>query len=310
MTSSEIQPQYNVPLAPMTSWLVGGPAEILFEPKNETELEEALRFAHEKNHAVSILGGGTNVLISDRGIKGVVIALRRFNTYQVRETSTGWLEIEACAGVSKSELLKVFLKAKLAPALFLAGLPGDVGGGVVMNAGVAEAMQPREFVEITSAIEVWRWSSKSEKGFRIEKVKLLKGDLSWSYRHCDGWAPGIIAKVWLKWPSTSPDPDILQKVRDANRVRLQKQPLDMPSCGSVFVNPPGDKAGRLIESVGLKGFSIGGAKVSEKHANFIVNTGAASADEIWQVMEHVRAKVLANTGIELKSEVIRMGDSW
>ncbi len=293
----------NVRLAPMTSWLVGGPAEYYAEPSTESELEQALRFAHEKHLPVTVLGGGTNVLVADEGIQGLVIVLKRFNQSKVSEVN-GSLRLEASAGFSKSEMLKVFLKAKLAPALFLAGLPGDIGGGVVMNAGVGELITPREFVEITTAIEVWRWPEQGD--FQLQRVFLNASELNWSYRHCEGWRPGLIAKVWVEWP-LAPDSTILERVREANRLRLQKQPLDKPSCGSVFVNPPGDSAGRLIESCGLKGFTIGGAQVSEKHANFIVNLGGATADEIWQVIIHVQSTVLDQTGVKLKTEVVRLG---
>ena len=294
----------DVRLAPMTSWLVGGPAEYYVEPSSEAELEEALRFAHEQKLPVTVLGGGTNVLISDKGIRGLVIVLKRFNQAKVSE-ERGHLCVEALSGFSKSELLKVFLKAKLAPALFLAGLPGDIGGGVVMNAGVGEMITPREFVEITTEIEVWRWPVSG--AFRLEKVRLKASELQWSYRHCEGWRPGLIAKVWVEWP-IEPDTTILERVREANRVRLQKQPLDKPSCGSVFINPPGSSAGRVIEGAGLKGFSIGGAQVSEKHANFIVNLGGATADQIWQVITHVQSTVQAKAGVALKTEVVRLGD--
>ncbi len=292
----------NVSLASYTSWLVGGNADWLSEPTTEAELEDAIKFAVEKNLPISILGGGTNVLISDRGIRGMVIALKKFSGLQSREHG-GRLQIEALSGTSKSELLRAFLKAKLEPAIFLAGIPGDVGGGVVMNAGIGEMLTPREFVEITDRIEVWNWDSKGS----ISKRQIEAKSLNWSYRHCEGWRPGILVKVWVSW-KLEPNEDVLQRVRNANQARLTKQPLDLPSCGSVFINPPGDRAGRLIESCGLKGFSIGGAKVSEKHANFIVNTGGATAADLSAVIEHVQKKVLMIAGIKLKTEVIWLGD--
>lgn len=297
----------NVPLAPITSWQVGGPAEYYAEPTTEAELDVAIRYGVEKNLPITFLGGGTNVLISDHGLRGLVIALRKFSGVKTYEED-GRFKIEALAGTSKSELLKVFLKAKLEPAIFLAGVPGDVGGGVVMNAGIGEKITPREFVEITDQVEVWRWSKSPDAGLSISKSQIKASSLQWSYRHCEGWRPGVITKVWLSWPM-QPKADTLDRVRAANQVRLTKQPLDMPSCGSVFVNPPGDKgAGRLVEASGLKGFTIGGAKVSEKHANFIVNTGGAKAEDIRAVIRHVQATVKAQTGIELKTEVIMLGD--
>ena len=117
----------------------------------------------------------------------------------------------------------------------------------------------------------------------------------------------MITKVWLSWPMV-PRADVLDRVRAANQVRLSKQPLDMPSCGSVFINPVGTSSGRVVEESGLKGFSIGGAKVSEKHANFIVNTGSATANDIRAVILHVQKRVKERAGIDLKTEVVMVGE--
>lgn len=294
-----------VPLAPLTSWLVGGPAEYFAEPTDQAELEAAIRFALKNRLQLTVLGGGTNVLIDDAGIKGMVIALRKFSGLRTRVEGDRFV-VEALAGTSKSELLKCFLKAKLEPALFLAGIPGDLGGGIVMNAGVSEKMLPREFVEIVESIEVLRWPNAPEQNEStglFETIVLKKSDLQWGYRHCEGWRPGIITKATLSWRN-QPRADVLERVRSANQLRLTKQPLDKPSCGSVFVNPEGNSAGRLIEASGLKGYSIGGAQVSTKHANFIVNTGSARAADIRKLIDHVRATVLAQHGIALRTEVI------
>ncbi|HEX4923397.1 MAG TPA: UDP-N-acetylmuramate dehydrogenase [Bdellovibrionales bacterium] len=290
-----VRPNYS--LASFTSWNVGGPADNFCTPVALEELVEAYHWAHTHNLPVTVLGGGTNVLISDEGIEGFVIGLSKFGGTQVREND-GRLHISAFAGTPKSEILKIFLKYKLAPALFLAGLPGDVGGGVVMNAGVAEDFRPREFNEIVDWIEVIR---PNEKIRRIQK-----DELKWAYRHSEGWQPGIIVRVHMSWPLESQE-DILEKVKAANKLRLQKQPLELPSCGSVFRNPPGHKAGQLIEACGLKGYKIGGAQVSPKHANFIVNVGEAKARDIHRVIEHVKATVKKEKGVDLQTEVVYLG---
>lgn len=289
----------KVALKPFTSWLVGGPADHFAQPVNLEQLQDVYGWGLLRGLPITILGGGTNVLVSDRGIRGLTIALRKFARAETR-IGGGRLVIECFAGTSKSELLKIFLKNKLEPALFLAGLPGDVGGGIVMNAGVGEMITPREFVEITDWIEVLR-----PDGATVER--LTSSQLKWSYRHCDGWQPGVVVRVGLSWP-LEPKDDILARVKAANQVRLSKQPLDMPSCGSVFVNPPGHKSGQLVESCGLKGFAVGGAKVSEKHANFIVNFADAKASDIHGVIEHVKATVLAQKGVQLKTEVVYLGE--
>lgn len=292
--------QEKVPLADYTSWLVGGEADYFALPTTLDEVREAWDWAIERSLPVTVLGGGSNVLVSDRGVEGLLICLRRFSGSETREHA-GRLEIAAWAGTGKSDLLKIFLKYKLAPALFLAGLPGDTAGGVVMNAGVGEMITPREFVEVTDWVEVLR-----REGDRFVTVKLTKDQLHWEYRHSTGWQPGIIVRVGLSWP-LDPQSDLLDKVKNANRTRLSKQPLDMPSCGSVFVNPVGHKSARLIEGCGLKGFSIGGAQVSLKHANFIVNTGGAKASDMWELIQHVQKTVREKTGVELKTEVLRLG---
>ncbi len=294
------EPQYlqrNAPLAPYTSWLIGGLAEYLSLPKTLENLQLTLAWAQAKQLPITILGGGTNVLVSDRGVAGLTICLKNFAEIEVEETSER-IFVRCLSGTSKSELLKTFLKFQLAPALFLAGLPGDVGGGVAMNAGVAEGFVPREFGELVDWIEVLK------DGGQIQRFEAK--DIHWSYRHSQGWQPGIISQVQVSWPFV-PNPTILDEVKAANRLRLLKQPLDMPSCGSVFMNPPGQKAAVLIESCGLKGYAIGDAEVSKKHANFIVNKGRAKASEIRQVIEQVQATVLHKTGVQLKTEVVFLG---
>lgn len=287
----------NVNLAQYTSWLIGGDADHFCLPETIDDLKQAITFAQKNNLAITILGGGTNVLVSDDGVAGLTICLRRLSKITAIEKD-GKLNIEALSGTAKSELLKTFLKNKLAPALFLAGLPGDVGGGVVMNAGVAEAFVPREFMDFVDWIEVMTLDLKI--------IRLQKNQLNIKYRHTDGWQPHVIINVGMSWPMEV-DPTILDKVREANKSRLLKQPLDMPSCGSVFKNPEGHKAARLIDSTGLKGFRIGDAQVSLKHANFIVNLDKATAKNIDDVISHVQKIVEKEKGVKLTTEVVRLG---
>ena len=287
----------NVNLAEYTSWLVGGNADHFCLPETLEDLKEALTHAKANNLPITILGGGTNVLVSDEGIAGLTICLRRLSKIASFEKD-GKLHIEALSGTAKSELLKTFLKQKLAPALFLAGLPGDVGGGVVMNAGVAEGFLPREFMELVDWVEVMTQD--------LQIIRLQKNQLNVKYRHTDGWQPHIIVNVGMSWPLET-DPTILEKVREANKIRLTKQPLDMPSCGSVFKNPEGHKAAQLIDGSGLKGFRVGDAQVSLKHANFIVNLEKATAKNISDVISHVQKTVEKEKGVKLTTEVVRLG---
>lgn len=277
---------------------MGGHAEYFIQPANIEELKEVILYASKNKIPITVLGHGSNVLISELGIKGIVLCTRKLTQIKIEETKEK-LTLEVESGVLKSELLKIFLKYKLAPALFLAGIPGNVGGGIAMNAGVAEKFNPKEFVEIIDWLDVLHLDGTIQR--------FQRKDLNWSYRHCRGWQPGVIFRAGISWENC-PNDSILVQVREANQIRLSKQPLDLPSCGSVFVNPINAKAAQLIEGSGLKGYTVGGAQVSTKHANFIVNTGQATADDIHQVIQHVQNTVLKKTSIQLHTEVVRMGD--
>ena len=291
--------EQNYPLKENTWWKVGGPAEFYTEPSTLEDVEAALAWAKEKGLAVTILGGGTNVLISDEGVKGLVLCTKKFRGYEVNE-SDDEIEMVCWAGTPKSDLLKVFLQKQLSPAVFLTGLPGDVAGGVVMNAGVGEEKTPREFCEIVKWVEVYDYAASSPVIRRVSTK-----DISWEYRHSSGWQPGFITRVSVAWPN-QPDPEVMSEVRKKNKHRLSTQPIHQPSGGSTFRNPPGHKAAKLIDDCGLKGFHIGGAMVSEKHANFIVNTGSATADDIKKVIDHVQKVVQEKTGVTLTPEVITL----
>lgn len=300
--------QRNVDLSKWTFWKIGGPADYFCLPQSLAELKSALKFAQEKKIPVTMLGGGTNVLVSDGGIDGLVICTRRLVGTETVEVD-GHLKITAWAGTPKSELTKIFLRRKLAPALFLCGLPGDVGGGVVMNAGVAEAISPREFCEIIESVEVLDSDSLEIRRFQAT-------DLEWTYRHSSGWQPGIVVRATISWPLQVVD-DIGERVKQATQNRLARQPLNQPSCGSTFKNPdpPKDgarpdityKAGALIERAGLKGVQIGRAQISTKHANFIVNLGGARAADVMSLIERAQSEVKRQFGVELVLEARLLG---
>lgn len=281
-------------------WKIGGPADYFCQPTTVEDVQEALRFARDKNISVTVLSGGTNVLVSDRGVEGLVICTKLLKGVRSSEES-GRIVIECLAGTPKSELTKIFLVRKLAPALMMCGLPGNVDGGVVMNAGVSENIAPREFVEITDWVE---YIDLNDPQLAVKRK--TKDELHWAYRHSEGWQPGVVVRAGFSW-SLTPESDIQQKVKDATKSRLARQPLDLPSCGSVFKNPTGLKAGALIDQCGLKGFTVGGAQVSPKHANFIVNIGGAKAADVHQIIQHVQRQVFEKFGARLETEVRYLG---
>lgn len=294
------------------SWLkVGGEAELFASPKSVDEVLSILQDIHDNKWNYSIISGGSNVLIADGLIGGLTISLHEMtgiehiDVPQSTEGKNNEVTIVCLAGTAKSEIAKIFLQNRLAPAVFLTGIPGDMGGGVVMNAGIGEARTPREFCEIIKEIEVARWNSEKRAA---ELVRINGKDMQWEYRHSSGWQPGIITRVKVGW-DFSPDVNVPNDVRTQTRKRISTQPLDLPNCGSVFRNPLGHKSAQLIESCGLKGFRIGGASVSKKHANFIVNDQGATASDIERIIEHVQKAVFEKHKVHLVTEVVFIGPS-
>lgn len=298
-----MMPLRNQSLKELNWWKVGGEAEYFLAPQTEQELSEAISWWQKNPMPIYILSAGSNILIQDGLIKGLVLSLHQLSGVESAIEQSGRLQIICLAGTPKSEIAKIFLQKKLAPAVFLTGIPGDMGGGVVMNAGVGEQRTPREFCEIIDWIEVFPLD-KSEK---IASKKILTSDLKWEYRHSSGWQPGVISRVQVSWPLQA-DANVMNEVREATKKRVATQPLNQPSCGSVFRNPPGHKSAQLIEAAGLKGFSIGGAQVSTKHANFIINTGHATAMDIRKLIDHVRETIQKSKNLELQTEVQFIGD--
>tara|TARA_B100000749_G_scaffold279661_1_gene273159 strand:+ start:144650 stop:145558 length:909 start_codon:yes stop_codon:yes gene_type:complete len=292
--------QTNVSLKEYNWWKVGGEAQFFVEPESPEQVIDCLKWAEANGHAYTVLGDGSNCLISDQGISGLTISTKKLNGILREQEQDGQYLIECLAGTPKMQVMRLFLKKKLTPALFLSGLPGQVGGGIYMNAGVREKREPREFCQIVKSFKV-----VDEKTLSIKTYS--HSDIEWSYRKTSGWGPGIIVSCELGWENT-PDPEVPKMVVEANKLRKSKQPLEFPSGGSTFKNPSTEQsAGLLIDQAGLKGFKVGDAQVSEKHANFIINLGQATAKDVWSVIKHVKEMVLKTSGIELQTEVIRKG---
>ena len=275
---------------------MGGEADYFCQPENKEELQEALLWAEEKSLPVTALGKGTNVLISDSGVEGLVISTENLSRLDFQSDGE-ILKIESEAGVLKSRLMVVFRKHMLAPALFLSGLPGDVGGGVVMNAGIRTDINPKEFSQIVKSFEVI-----TPQGLKLYNKK----DITWGYRHTKGWAKGLIYKVNFEWP-LKPVKDLNQKIKDLLKKRRQTQPLGEANCGSVFKNPYPQHAGKLIEDSDLKGLEKGDAFISPKHGNFIINREQARAEDIDYLIKTIQQTVKQKFDISLETEVHYLG---
>jgi len=280
----------NEAMSKHTSWRVGGAAESFFVPSSLEDLSQFLGELH-LDIPVFWFGVGSNLLVRDGGIPGVVIAAARILKDLEKVDACS---VRAGSGLPCTQLARECIRWGLGPSEFFAGIPGTVGGALAMNAG-AHGGETWQRVESVRTID--------RNGEIHERAP---GEYTVGYRSVTGPSDEWFIEATFRFdPDITPSMDTLNSMLER---RKQTQPLGLPSCGSVFRNPPNDHAARLIEAAGLKGFSIGGAEVSEKHANFIINTGDATATDIEELIEHVRQKVIEMHGVELVHEVRIVGE--
>ncbi len=285
--------RFDAPMSRFTSLRVGGPADALAAPESRRELARLLAVcsAHRIPHRV--LGAGFNTLVLDGGLEGVVIQLGRFR--RLEERPAGGVRAEA--GVSHSQLTRFCATRGFSGLEYGAGIPGTVGGWIAMNAGIPG----REVKDAVREIEVMSPTGRSVR-------HIPRGRLRFVYRALLGLAPGSVILSALFRITLSSPAQVQAEVDRLLAMRAGSQPLNVPSCGSVFQNPPGDFAGRLIEAVGLKGRRVGGAQISPVHANFIVNLGGATAADVLALIEEARTTVRDELGVRLTTEVRIVGE--
>ena len=291
LTGCEVVAQ--APLAPLTSMRVGGPAEALVRPRSAEELVALLRLVREEGVPLTVLGGGANTLVGDGGIPGVTLKLPPGLFPELAEVDGEQGRLTLGAGAAIARLCNLMRAQGLVGAEFLAGIPGTLGGAVTMNAGTknGECFRVLEAVEVATADGVG-WLTRAEVPHR--------------YRHSELPPGGVVTRARFVLPRG--DLEASKKAMDEDLAyRKRSQPLSQPNCGSVFTNPPGDFAGKLIESVGLKGHVIGRAQVSPLHANWIVNLGGASAHDILSLMTLMQERVREERGVVIQPEVKRVG---
>lgn len=282
-------------LAPYTTWRVGGKAQWFAEPASRSELQALLHWAQQEGRPARVIGAGSNLLISDAGLEGLTICNRRLQGANI-DSSSGVIEAEA--GEPIPTLARRAARAGLAGLEWSVGIPGTVGGAAVMNAG-AQGGCTAEVLESVTVID----PSQPDRPFRLGNA-----ELDYAYRHSRLQLDALVVLSARFQLQPGHDPAALSQRTSLNlHSRTSTQPYQQPSCGSVFRNPEPEKAGRLIEALGLKGLSIGGAQVSPIHANFIVNTGQASASDIDQLIQAVQKQVLEARAIALHPEVQRLG---
>ncbi|MFC8686632.1 UDP-N-acetylmuramate dehydrogenase [Brevibacillus porteri] len=280
------------PLANHTTWRIGGPADLLIQPKDKASLQKALQIIHRHEIPWSVIGRGSNLLVRDRGIRGAVLKVAEGLShceFRGEEVCVG-------AGYSMIRLAVETGKMGLTGMEFAGGIPGTVGGAVYMNAGAHGSDLSRILIDAEILFE------------NGESKVLSNEELSFSYRtSLLQKQKGIVLEA--RFQLRTGDRKEIAATLAANKDRRRNtQPLQMPCAGSVFRNPPNDHAGRLIEAAGLKGYRVGGAQVSEKHSNFIVNCGGATAADVLTLIDHVRSTILEKNGIDLHPEVLVVGE--
>jgi UDP-N-acetylmuramate dehydrogenase len=273
---------------------VGGKAEVLCPIESRDQLQAVMAFLREEKIVHLVLGRGSNLLVKDGGFGGVVIALKG-SLATIEKRLSGDRILVAGGGLGIAELLHYCQAEGLKGLEFLAGIPGTVGGAVAMNAGA----WGKDMAEWVRHVELVMPAG--------DVVTMNRGELRFSYRQSSMPHGAVIVRVGLALEQDRPEV-VEEKVTAYLKERKEKQPLEYPSAGSIFKNPSHDTAGRLIERAGLKGKKIGGAMISLKHANWIVNTGEAKTGDILALMQLARQKVKEQTGIDLEPEIRVVGE--
>lgn len=283
--------RFDEPLGPYTSWKIGGPADVIADIETSRELADVLRLTHKRKIPWFVLGSGSNLLIGDGGIRGIVFRLGGEFASIVVEEEEHVVALRAGASASMALLTAQAASHGAIGVDALAGIPGSVGGVLRMNAGTDREIG--EFVR-----EVWVQTPSKPQEHAITP--------QYFYRHTTLADDAVVARVVLAFERG--DPHAVRAEMQRRLVRRKKtQPLQFPNAGSCFRNPPGDKAGRLIEEIGAKGRRIGGAEVSPLHANFIVNRGGATASDVASLLAEIRREVAERFGVELELEVHFVG---
>src|SRR6266481_2994898 len=282
-----------MPLKELTSFRIGGPADLFINVEDETELMHAKAAAYRAGVPCFCLGAGTNLLISDRGMRGLV--LRLGDGFKKIKFDGDGVKVVAGAAAAFGTLVESVVDRGLEGLEFGEGIPGTVGGGLVMNAGAFGG----EIAKVVTLVH-----GVTEAG---EALALTKDDVKFAYRRTDLPPHFIITRVDFELARSDRE-RLMARVAELKAKRASRQPRGVPNAGSIFKNPPGNFAGKLLEGAGLKGTRLGGAAFSDQHANFIVNLGGAQAAEVLALIDMARVKVKEQSGVLLEPEVRLVGD--
>ena len=286
MKRKEHEPMHN-----HTTWRIGGMVDLMLQPESIAEVQDALAEAHALGKPYYVIGAGSNLLVADEGLRAIVISLGG----SLCNWSVSGDRITAEAGLPLPVLARKAARAGLSGLEFAAGIPGSVGGAVVMNAGAYQSQMSNIVEQVLCCDQAGNLVTLDNEAcgfaYRTSRFKLDKSL--------------IVLSVTLKLEPG--DAEAIEKQMGLNTAaRIEKQPTSYPNAGSVFKNPPGDAAGRLIEQIGAKGWRQGDAMVSDKHANFIVNMGMATCNDVLLLIERIKTTVLQETGVSLEEEILHL----
>lgn len=275
-----------------TSFKIGGPADILVLPESIEQLRAILKIINKSSVQFTLIGNGSNILVRDKGIRGIVIKLGNM----LRDFSVIDDILVFGAGYSLAQAARKAMEYGRTGMEFAVGIPGSIGGAVYMNAGAYDG----EMKNIVHSVKVMDRQGNEQL--------LSAGELEFNYRKTKLQNSGlIVTEVLLKMPAGD-QAAIRAKMEDFSSRRISKQPLEMPSAGSMFKRPPGHFAGTLIDQAGLKGYAVGGAQISTKHAGFVVNAGGATAADVLKLISDVQEKIKTGVGVDLQPEVLVIGE--
>lgn len=283
----------NIKLKNYTSFKVGGPADLFITPLNIESVKEFMPLLNNSGLPYFILGKGSNLIVSDRGYRGIIIYTGELNNYEIKDNI-----IAAETGLELKELADIALAESLSGLEFAGGIPGSLGGALYMNAGAYNG-EMKDVIK--SAVFVNTQGEIIEKNNKELKLDYRTSILQKKNNNC------FAVKVLLSLKKSSKE-KIKAKMDDLHQRRWNKQPMELPSAGSIFKRPPGHYTGALIEDADLKGYQIGGAQVSNKHAGFIVNKGGATAEDIINLIDKIKKEVYKNNGVQLEVEPRFLGE--
>ena len=281
----------NEPMKNHTTFKIGGPAQYYVTPESVTQIQEVVSLCRNMNIPLHVIGNGSNILVGDDGVDGVVLALfNTFSDYEIKDNV-----ITAQAGMSLIKLAVIALREGLTGLEFASGIPGSVGGAVYMNAGAYDGQMKDVVTSVTVLDEAGNirilGRDELDMGYRTSAV--AKNNM-------------IVLQVVIELKSGDKE-QIKDRMNQLSELRKQKQPLEYPSAGSTFKRPEGYFAGKLIADAGLKGYSIGGAAVSEKHAGFVVNMGGATAKDVVELTDYIKKRIIEQFGVTLELEIKKIG---